>query len=278
MAKKTSSKRHVSTYCPRESNVKSVAEAFKKAIEIIGDWSGGTENSPVCTWFRGVDSNGHDLVPKAYRPSFKYEEFGALVEFIQEAAAFSDVKTVDCWQTYYLAQHYGMPTRLLDWTESFTAALFFAIDTWDGSSKPCVWMMRPELLNQHAINWHGILTAENSNSLDIWLPRRMFKREVIEDGDFKYDNNTPVAIYPRKSNLRIIAQQGTFTVHGIARQPLNEFVRRCPEPKSLLARINLSIDSRDKWVNELNMLGVRKHSIYPEVDKLVQHLKDTYKW
>ena len=189
---------------------------------------------------------------------------------------------VNSWETYYLAQHHGVPTRLLDWTESFSAALFFALDGWDGTTSPCIWILNPSALNQASINWGGIIAPNNfPDEMGIWLPNQIRNATHLirfTEG-FTYDNRKPLAIYPKKSNRRIVAQQGTFTVHGRDRKCLLDYINtEVPSPDSVIARIILDGAKIDECRRDLEMLGVRRSTIYPDIDNYVKHLKSVYSW
>src|SRR5829696_7750111 len=79
------------------------------------------ENSTGPTWFRGISDCDHKLIPNIYRnfvPSDYSEreltrDFKLLSrQFIKNDMPQSDLE----WM--FLMQHYGLSTRLLDWTES----------------------------------------------------------------------------------------------------------------------------------------------------------------
>lgn len=105
---------------------------------------------PDC-WWRGQSNADWQLVPKIFRLSVKTEDEAHLIHrFVQRALTryenCPDLGDLAGW--VFLAQHYGLPTRLVDWTESPLVALHFAVteesrDDTDGA----LWVLSPSRLN-----------------------------------------------------------------------------------------------------------------------------------
>ena len=258
----------------------SISSAFQTAKDLVRSW-GAPSAAPPYSWYRGSKSNSLSLQPGACWRS-GYKELDVLVPFSQEGVLYAPVGGLDDWDTYYLAQHHRIPTRLLDWSESFAAAIFFAFDGWDASTIPCVWILRPDLINKVSIGWEGILAPENNKEVDAWLPRSISKAShtVLQDSDgFTYDNDRPLAIYPKRSNMRIGAQQGMFTVHGRDKEPLDTIASKLGgNINEIIARIDLINFDRATISSDLRSLGIRRSSIYPDIDNFVLDLKEFYNW
>jgi hypothetical protein len=256
----------------------SIPSALDKTMKFIPKWD---KDDPKLCWFRGVKDTNLSLRPGAYWRT-DYTELEPLLSMVQEGVAYSDVGSLDQWDTYYLAQHHGIPTRLLDWTESFVAALFFAFDGWDGITTPCIWVLQPALLNEVFLDWKGIIAPSSTACTSAWLPKKIAQKEPIvalDEEHCKYDNNWPLAIYPQKTNNRIVAQQGSFTVHGRKTEALDVLIAEAGgDPAKVVAKIELIDFNKEHVMSNLSLLGIRRSAIYPDFDNFVLQLKDYYKW
>lgn len=255
------------------------ATSIVNAISHAAQWAKAADGG---CWFRGVKNNSLKLLPGAYWRA-NYSEVAPLLQFSQEAGVFSEVGQMDDWKTYYLAQHHGVPTRLLDWTENILTALFFAVDGWDATTTPCVWMIRPSAINYVACKWKGIISPENNPELNAWLPsaiKKGPKKVSTADGGYVYDSKFPVALYARRNNLRIIAQQGAFTLHGSDPRPLDQL---CLEEFSdnhsdVIARLDFHDIDVEEARNDLYNLGLRRSTIYPDLHNFVLQMKEEHGW
>ena len=99
--------------------------------------------------YRGQPDEKWTIVPSAYRDGVRgIVSDEQLRHWVRDAARFASPMPGDPIEWLILAQHYGVPTNMLDWTTSPLVALFFACD--DPTHKAangCVWrMMRPDFL------------------------------------------------------------------------------------------------------------------------------------
>jgi hypothetical protein len=176
-------------------------------------------------WFRGIARSDLQLKPGVEWRCISDED-SLIEEFRVSLPAYSQKSCNDSWELYSLMQHHGLPTRLLDWTKSPLAALFFALDVDGRSSKeigsPRVWVMNPYELNKRTANKEAIFVPGGNYGshpdiqlMQAYLPIALRLSNVPQPG-------LPIAIEPPFANSRILAQQGCFTVHGSQSVSINE--------------------------------------------------------
>jgi len=159
-----------------------------------------------------------------------------------------------------IAQHYGLPTRLLDWTESATAALYFACLKPD--SDGIVFVLNPVDLNRLSYPAKPrVLEAQQDEKLTL----RYLKSGTIE----ARRGNYPLAINPVWNSERLIIQKGVFTVHG-ARFSLDK--GRVPS----LAAVLILKEFKNQLRLELQRVGVDEMTLFPELEHSCTHLKRRY--
>ncbi|VGO17241.1 hypothetical protein PDESU_05837 [Pontiella desulfatans] len=270
----------------KEISVHSLAEFVKHVCDVESDWNGN--DWKIC-WFRGCGTN-HSLLPSQYRPGYKndvHDEESTFLEFKQQARGFLDRELND-WEMYFLMQHYGVPTRLLDWTSNCLVALFFALLTNEKDGDPCVWMLNPFLFNHHnaPIQEPYIMVPPNSvnerysekgqrQSLH-WInhlhPLRFNQKQDSNGKDRNIER--PIAISPPLLDRRVVAQSSFFTLHGGLERSIDENCMDCDESShvNFIRKFVLSVD-REVMLRQLTCFGITRQRVYPDLDGLGRELR-----
>lgn len=237
--------------------IKSVQDLLRHLNNDIKTYSGGI-------WYRGHAKSTWKLTPGYLRLSSPPSEHTLLKKFRQNASFLLSDKPGNSFDWFFLMQHYGVPTRLLDWTESPLAALYFAVaDEKHKKDNAALWLLFPSELNKNA----NIVAEEQ-----FYIPS--FDEEVIESYSLEKlssEHKTkllPVAVIATRNNPRINAQLGVFTIHHRDAVPIEKIGN-----KKHVRRYEIPAKAKPKIAEELKLLGITKFQMFPELSSIGENIK-----
>jgi hypothetical protein len=160
-------------------------------------------------------------------------------------------------------QHYGLPTRLLDWSESALIGLYFALRDNRGETDAGLWVLNPWWLNNQSLGRYEIPTA-GDRCLEPWAPGSDPKQ---------LSKRLPVAIKPIHGSSRIAAQRGLFTIHGAEPQALQTLARRQLKNPPHIELWKVPKQAIEGIRKELAIAGITETEVFQELDALCREIK-----
>ncbi len=238
--------------------------------EIREKWDDPKSDDSAGLWFRGLQKSCWPLIPNLYRLLDKntkvHEEEDDIREnFIKRAPSLTAYKPDNAWEWYFLMQHYGAPTRLLDWTENPQLGLYFAVKDNEGLHDAAVWIIDPWWLNDRVLGKAEVLppgspglAKSDAQRYRPWLPDRF-------DVKLRLKKKLPVAVFPNHFDHRIAAQRSCFTIHGLRREGIEKLFRG---PRDHLAKIVIPSYATEDIRDELDDYSIDEATIYPDLQGL----------
>jgi hypothetical protein len=200
------------------------------------------------------------------------------VEFKRRGIGLVDPAPRTDWSWLYLAQHHGLPTSLLDWTESSHIALFFALKRVAGQKRErqdaCVWMLNPGELNERGWRFCNVVVVgdEDKEARGLLNPYLHGK-----PAQWKVEGDEPplLAIIPEHVSPRLRAQRGAFVAFGNDEDALNQIVvdANHDKPGTSIARpFVIEYNAARVIERELDVSGVTESDVFPDLDGLCGEL------
>lgn len=219
-------------------------------------------------WFRGHADTDYKLVPNILRNNQYSIETEEKVngEFINKAKGFiNNFSDFEDDERYYLMQHYGLKTRLLDWTEGYLIALFFSLklSSMDNRFKdPCVWIINPIELNKMSVSLDKVIDVKVEKEI---------QKKYFEGGSNSLE---PIAISSTYSNQRILRQKGCFTLHKNKKDLMSTYRRNS---SNALVKIIIARNKANLINEQLKLAGISESSIFPDLEGLSRELNMKYR-
>jgi len=265
-----------------EAEINSLDDLLKQVQRSIKEIGIDKNNGEEC-WFRGHPNSAWELLPTLFRKranaigtqKIKEIETDLFFEFQAKANELHHLN-LSTWETLQYMRHHGVPTRLLDWTDSLLIALYFAVNDMNtvsiGDEVPCIWLLNPYKLNEQ-ISMTGDLYDPELLIADNDLYEIIARADHMEDNDGEVIDN-PVAIYPRQRHLRMKAQKGYFTFWGENKASLEMQLNN--SRKCILKKIIIPKNVVNEIREMLEIYGITESHIYPDSDALARELSVKY--
>lgn len=223
----------------------SPVELVRLDLQRWNDFMAFVDQRRATNWvFRGMGSPSWDYTPTIGRLGTDYrltEEIRVFNAFKKSAGLHLPTLPTNDWDWLALAQHYGLPTRLLDWTTNPLVAAFFAVAS--GLAE------EPAFIYAHQVTEADLIDTE----------------KVIDPFKIKQVG----FLLPDRSVARIASQRGLFSVHPMPNQPWT--------PTSFTKdRFEIEPHLRRRFRSRLSTLGIDDAHIYADLAGLCQMLKWRY--
>ena len=228
-----------------------------------------TQRHGLRLWYRGEEDADLSLIPSIQRSQKRIDvERYITNDFYIRAKQILDNPPAKhnyaAWVS--LMQHYGLPTRMLDWSQSPLIASFFATETFREmpETDAGVWVLVPVRLNEQQGFGRCIYPIDADTTQEMLLPA------------FKHNHHNPdlvnriLACSSTDNDLRMYSQQSNFTVHN----SLLRLEDICDE--ETLYKIIIPHEQKEYFIDSLRVFGITEGSVYPDLDHISSDLRDSY--
>jgi hypothetical protein len=211
-------------------------------------------------FFRGVRRSDYDLVPKIGRLTtertshiklgYAISSFGEkeiFQRFKASAHPFLSTAPTNDWDWLALAQHHGLPTRLLDWSTNPLVALYFAI----GEKVDDPWLRREQLD-----------TPSYDGEAAFYVLR--VKGPPISTHDSDPFSCTGL-FFPTHVTRRISSQGGLFSIQEKPHHPLKY---------QSITKYTIPFSCRNDFLRELNLYGINHGFVFADLDGIARDLQE----
>lgn len=224
--------------------------------------------------FRGLSDATYELKTSLMRLGGNYQKLeGHLLRNFRKYAHRDAIYSNSEWSWLAMAQHHGLPTRLLDWTFSPYVALHFAtanIERFDvDGSIWCVdYVWLHELMPDKLKN---ILKKEGSNVFTVEMLNRGAKSlSILEGLDSK---QFVVFLEPPSINDRMVNQFALFSLMSSSTGLFDQWLKAHKKLfKKVIIPASLKWEIRDK----LDQVNITERVLFPDLDGLSRWLKRHY--
>lgn len=237
---------------PQITNIDGLMNAAITAVRNFGN---------ATPWWRGQASAAWNLVPSVFRRADAARAERNFTGRFRERARsrYPNCPEKDdpaAWLS--LMQHYRLPTRLLDWTESPLIALYFALSE-ENDQPSAIWALSPTAFNEALFGQNVIFGEQNPQIQNLFLDS--FRPEINQTG--------VAAVQSPEIDIRNLVQLSQHTVHGDS-NPIEEIEGN----NNYLFKFEVPVGAKEGLKQSLYILGIREANLFPDLEHLAKELAD----
>lgn len=232
----------------------------------------GRYRSPFA--FRGLSEAQYELIPTLKRLGGDYIALEKhLIRNFRKYALRHVVERDSFWNWLTVAQHYGLPTRMLDWTFSPFIALHFALANVEKFNRDgVVWAINYMALHEMLPDeLKEVLESEGSDVFTV----EMLSSTIASLREMETLSSAKFALFlePPSMDDRIVNQAALFSVASDPQISLDTWLQHHPKTwKRIVIPAGLKWEFRDK----LDQIGVHERVLFPGLEGLSRWLRRHY--
>ena len=278
-------------------------QSFLNAIDALKETYSNSVPLSTPFLYRGIGNETYSLLPGIFRPlegnregndrhhSYgKNTELDILQEFKSQASSYpvkiSDKTNLFEWAE--LAQHYGVPTRFLDWTENPLVSLYFACSS-NQDNDAAIWVLHKE-------NYHNFI-CKNENSKNIFIDNKLAINELFSVIKETNDDSTvlfeyPLIYTPYYFEQRMSAQASWFMVWGKNHSDLmsiidqnhlmtvdskqkRKLITTADDP--FICKFIIKSNQKHNILRQIDTLGINAKTLFPGLEGIGKYMEWKYR-
>jgi hypothetical protein len=216
---------------------------INNVLDLHNIFMGMRSHEGLSWWFRGQSDINWELLPKAGRKEFYLPEdrdLGRFNYWRKQAVAYDDKLPENDWECLAIAQHFGLATRLLDWSYNPMIATFFAVN------------------ENYEVD--GVIYGYQP---DKFVDTKVLPLKAQSNGN---------GFIPRVISSRILNQKSLFTVHGPADSKIIEKPNPYLDGLPNLFRITIQKELKKDIQNHIADYGFTYSNMFPDLEGLSKHI------
>ena len=229
-----------------------------------------SKNNDLKYIYRGY-CNDNQLKAKLFRENNIDNEFDYLIEFEKYAPLFTNLNNPT--SLYVLAQHYGLPTRLIDFTYNPYIAIYFALNYFEKKESFRIIMIDKTCLKDFCFSSTNCMVKDSTlcfNRINEFNLTSVIRKKI--ECQEEVDKELPMLFTANYTNNRIYLQQGLFLITFSENNLTN--IANSDVINGFILNLKFTEEERKKALDYLDLLGINNFRLMYDLDSLSKFIKN----